>query len=698
MLHQLSFEVSFAHTGKTLKGSHTFSTGLTAITGPNESGKSLRTEMIRYALFGVPALRSKASTYEKISVSLSFQIGDVMYKLERTKANATLYVNDQVNCKGTTPVNKYVLDLLGYDLAVFDIANACLQGEVEALSRMTPTERKGMVDRVIGLDTIDDLIKEVNTEMSGKRMLVDSLEKRIVQAYEKPEIPEAWRRRDLTVEQLENEVRQTQLLVTEKHGLEQQLFALNCDQPPPVETTVKTPLFELYDKKNRIKQDMFSITTKESNLAAIQKRKEDFKPTYSEKDYQEYLDEGKATLFERYEVYEKQLTRFSEGLKDVPLPAVLNNLSWAAKYKDVVKQIDDLKSSSHTTCPLCSGSFCLSQDQIDKLQSVLPHDFDRTWIKDLEESRYAQNLNWLAADIQLQNEYEVFKSSPSLTKPLGPYLGTEIEVKSILEQFKIQGLLDREIESLKAELVEIKSTYPSLSSPQGELELVEAKIQTKLAEEEAETLYKTKAAQWIKFQEFKEKNEPRLMELVDVDKILAGVQSELQACREYQTLLHDYMMKSAENDHRKDELAVVKTELEELTKVRKALSELKPRVKVYLVPSLNRVASNLLCQMTNGQRNFIQVDENFDIMVDGQPIDTLSGSAKAVANLAIRIGLGTVLTNKIFSVLIADEVDAAMDKERAAYTAQCLRNLTATFKQIILVSHQKPEADHQIEL
>ena len=61
----------------------------------------------------------------------------------------------------------------------------------------------------------------------------------------------------------------------------------------------------------------------------------------------------------------------------------------------------------------------------------------------------------------------------------------------------------------------------------------------------------------------------------------------------------------------------------------------------------------------------VEVDEDFEILIDGQPINTLSGSGKAVANLAVRIALGQILTNKVFSVFFADEVDAAMDDDRS---------------------------------
>jgi len=81
----------------------------------------------------------------------------------------------------------------------------------------------------------------------------------------------------------------------------------------------------------------------------------------------------------------------------------------------------------------------------------------------------------------------------------------------------------------------------------------------------------------------------------------------------------------------------------------------------------------------------------FDIIVEAQTINTLSGSGKAVANIAICISLGQILTNRM-----ADEFDAAMDSERAEHTAQALRRLTTIAAQIILVTHKWPETDRTV--
>jgi DNA repair exonuclease SbcCD ATPase subunit len=136
----------------------------------------------------------------------------------------------------------------------------------------------------------------------------------------------------------------------------------------------------------------------------------------------------------------------------------------------------------------------------------------------------------------------------------------------------------------------------------------------------------------------------------------------------------------------------------EYRKVRDVMNVLRSLIKQHLLPSLNAVSSHLLEKMTGGQRRAIYVDENFDVIVDQQSLDTLSGSGKAVANLALRIALGQVLTNRVFSVLMADEIDASMDNFRAENTAEVLLTLQNSISQILQVSHKSIEATSYVDL
>jgi DNA repair protein SbcC/Rad50 len=78
--------------------------------------------------------------------------------------------------------------------------------------------------------------------------------------------------------------------------------------------------------------------------------------------------------------------------------------------------------------------------------------------------------------------------------------------------------------------------------------------------------------------------------------------------------------------------------------------------------------------------------------------DVVSICSKAVANLALRLGLGQVLTNKVFSLFIGDEIDASLDKDRAENCATTLQAVKGWLSQIILISHKTMPADYCIDL
>src|SRR5476651_1100286 len=73
------------------------------------------------------------------------------------------------------------------------------------------------------------------------------------------------------------------------------------------------------------------------------------------------------------------------------------------------------------------------------------------------------------------------------------------------------------------------------------------------------------------------------------------------------------------------------------------------------------------------------------------------GFSMAKAKLGQTIAALRKRPNRVFPVLMADEVDAAMDVDRAGFTAECLRGLLGKIKQIMLVSHRRLEADSYIE-
>ena len=149
-----------------------------------------------------------------------------------------------------------------------------------------------------------------------------------------------------------------------------------------------------------------------------------------------------------------------------------------------------------------------------------------------------------------------------------------------------------------------------------------------------------------------------------------------------------------------DEKIVAKQRLaEEYTEGVKELGEARAELKSLLAPLLTREASALIHDMTNGKLKDLTVDEDMNIVVAGQPLETLSGAGKTVANIALRVALAKTLTGSAFPVFIGDEMDGDLDHERREATTQAMLSLKNHLTQIILITHKDVDiADHVVDL
>ena len=188
----------------------------------------------------------------------------------------------------------------------------------------------------------------------------------------------------------------------------------------------------------------------------------------------------------------------------------------------------------------------------------------------------------------------------------------------------------------------------------------------------------------------------RLPELTSEVERLSNLKTE--AIR-YQEALKVFEQAKILYDCQKSDLETVSVKYQHWVLMKEKIAEVRQTIKGMFLPSLNQVASLLVQQMTAGKHQVVTISEDFaDIVVDGDDIETLSGSTANVVYLATRLALGLVLTNRVFSVFMGDELDSATDSERAEAIASALKSLTNTIGQVIVVSHKSVEGDNNIFL
>lgn len=585
MIKKLYIDGGFRHFDRTFD----FSKGLTGIVGKNESGKSLIVEFIRFALFGSAALRGAGDQYKKLHVELWFTIKAQDYHVIRKGTKVVLTRDGADLASGTKPVNAAIIEALGYDLIVFDVANACNQGNVEALSNMRPTERKSMVDRTIGLNVLDDLIKHASEQALLAKREAETLERLLVQPVF-PTAPEDYAfSTDLALP-----LDLARKLQQKRSQLQGWLNAAPAVPAEPLLCSVRETVVELEAHQLKV------------NLALSQKA---------------------------------DLERRIKGIRLPKFPVDFLNQQaeqWVAYGYWLQKK--RFLDQGHLCCPSCKHEWPIAAEQLQAFADVV--EVDRPQISE----------------------------------------ATIAEERSLQGQ---QKLLDDLIEELHTFVVPDDRAVDLQQRRQYEASVVQYQ-----AQRAAYDLYQQDYV--IKKAEFDA--------LENIDETVINLSAQHQAALVYERDLQAAKKAQLAYDTSVAAAAEVRARAEEYSEAKKRISDLKVQVKTHLLPSLNKVASMLLNQMTGGERYLVEVDEDFEILIDGQPINTLSGSGKAVANLSVRIALGQILTNKVFSVFFADEVDAAMDDDRATYTAQALRRLTDLIGQVITVTHKKVETDHLIEL
>jgi DNA repair protein SbcC/Rad50 len=152
-----------------------FDSGLIGIIGKNGAGKSTIFEAILFALYG--ELKSKgdkevvrnsnASSKDAVIVELDFEFDTIEYKVIREfrgktlSANAKLYKNTELITTGAKEVTTSIVNLTKMSKDAFVHTLFASQKELTSLSNSKPEERKKMIRKLLGLEKIDFVEKEL---------------------------------------------------------------------------------------------------------------------------------------------------------------------------------------------------------------------------------------------------------------------------------------------------------------------------------------------------------------------------------------------------------------------------------------------------------------------------------------------------------------------------------------------------------
>lgn len=674
MLNQLTYSVTFPSTGRSLSADVTFGPGMTAITGDNESGKSTIFEMARYLLFGTQALRGAAEDYKTLKASGSFTIKNNLIEIERTIRTATMKRNGVVVATGTTGVNQKVVQELGFGMAVFDVACSINQGEVEKLSDMKPAERKRMVESVLGLSILDNIAKWGNDEALIREKQAESLRERLVPPGLAPVTPADYE----PAAELSRRAEALRAEAEELAGIDG-FLSVQRAKPVKPECKISLPAAQLQqfaEKRAALRNQVAQLRAQVEALPA--------EAPYTRGAL--VLVEEQIRAYDERQAYDAWLrlnppSRFSSVMQLEVFRDDWVALRNMREFEQLQARIDTLVAKGSKPCPHCGEDIPLEADAI----------------KDLEAKRDALAVPPAGTVIQTPPvlEHEIDREIAYL-RAYKPREAPPVAPEPSLTTNQVADAL-----SQLAQVDRRKELEPTLASRQAEFEAMpdyETQLIERRAYEAALAAYHQEALTFESWQAERAQKEARRTQLAGAPARYETTRAKHGEAVAYEAALARHTETQVTYDKDMGVIAGYEAEAEDYRKVKTVMADLRGRIKSFVLPSLNKVASHLLYQMTGGQRGLIHINDDFEVMVDGQALNTLSGSGKACANLAIRIGLGQVLTNKVISLLMADEIDASMDDFRAENVQTSIGSLHSKIAQILLISHKRPTVEQVVRL
>jgi len=179
-----------------------FPDGVTGVIGLNGAGKSTIFEAIAWALYGPIATRTSADQIKRLGsedkdpcrIELEFEFVEDNYRVVREMsgknltASATLTINNAIIANGAEIVSKFIQKKLGMDFKSFFTSIFAKQKELNALSSMNSSERRPLILRMLGINSLDDIISNLRSDIKNKKELLEKIEIEIVDGSGKNKI------------------------------------------------------------------------------------------------------------------------------------------------------------------------------------------------------------------------------------------------------------------------------------------------------------------------------------------------------------------------------------------------------------------------------------------------------------------------------------------------------------------------------
>jgi DNA repair protein SbcC/Rad50 len=654
-----------------------FPDGITGIVGLNGTGKSTIFEAISWVLYGPAAARTAADqiktknlpSNDPCRVELEFVFEGENYRVVREMkgksltVQATATMNGKVAATSADSVTRFIQKKLGMDFKSFFTSIFARQKELNALSSMNASERRPLILRMLGIDSLDDIVKEINSDKKQKENTIKRLSEDLLDENQKNK-DEVYKAQIKEYEQEKQKITKEIKSLSEKTNKEEKELEnlkktveqnkkeyekLNKDKEKQAE---QKTLFENKTKlEKEIKELKEKILKRQKQLQEETKKLNKFKNTDSDvKSIEKRINETNKTLENFVREIQKRKTLSERIQRDIT---------------DINSKKESIKKMGPAAeCPTCER---VLSDQYNVLIKRFEKDIKT---KKDEKEKFEKEIKE-----QLEKKERTLREKTALEKRYN-YLQKELREKESIESL------------VKHINIELKGEIQTLDKKEiCVTELGKISFDEKIFE-------KTKK----QASEFFEKYEASQRKLGDKKDVLSELKLKLQG-KQNNIKLNDQNIKN------------LKEKIEQLEKYKKQIKEEKNTVKYLLIlsdlmsdfrtflisrirPTLSSYASDFFNRLTNGKYPEVELDEKYDLKIydDGElyNINRFSGGEEDLANLCLRLAISEVITERaggIFNFIILDEIFGSQDYLRRQNIMKALNSLSSKFRQIFLITH-----------
>ena len=654
-----------------------FPDGVTGVVGLNGAGKSTIFEAIAWVLYGSVAARTSsdqikrqaAETSDPCRVELEFTFENESYRIVREMtgksftASATATVNGKVAATSAESVTKFIQKKLGLDFKSFFTSIFAKQKELNTLSSMSASERRPLILRMLGIDSLDEVIKEVRSDKKQKDLLIEKISSDLIdeKGRNKSEI-------------YNNEIKKYEKNKKEINEILKKYREKIEDLNKKLKTIEKHYLKNKndYENLNKKKEDLFEKKTLYENKIKIQYEIKELRVKISER--QKAIEKEKKKLI-IYRSLKHDTKKTEERLDKINI--LIEKIVKSIEQKKTLNirirdEIDDIiykkknieKLGPEAECPTCervlSDQYNLLLEKFEKEKTGKEKEIENfeKQIKKLNEEKeriyreqgaFQKKKNYL--ETQIREKDRIDTTIQHLSNEINSEKKIIENKEKIIKKITIIAFDSKEFENVKKQVENLYKNYQKsldfLNNQKDELNKLN-----------------------IEFE--KKEGEKRLLD------------QEIKNLKEKVNQLDNYRKKIKEEKNAVYYLGI--------------LSEVMGDFRTFLIsrirPTLSSYSSDFFTRLTDGKYAEVELDENYDLLVydNGEKynINRFSGGEEDLANLCLRLAISEVITERaggVFNFIILDEIFGSQDSIRRHNIMKALASLSSKFRQIFLITH-----------